>query len=228
MKWGGVGASVAALAAVVVIGSSAVADQGDCSQPASSGPEPVATDCLYILNVAVGLLTCSPECACAPKGTLPISATDALTCLASVVGGSIAPDCPCDTTTTSTIATTSTSTSTTTEYNPTTTSTTTTLPDPCDPNPCQNGGECTPLGGGDFSCSCFPEWTGPTCEDCGTQCSENEQYYRDRFLLCVVDTGFCDRPPVTCPEFCAGWMNCAGELFIDETYGTVVGVVECF
>jgi hypothetical protein len=231
MMWKGLASWMTALVVVAAIGSQAAADQGDCGQPASSGPEPVATDCLYILNVAVGLLTCSPECACAPKGSLPISATDALTCLASVVGGSVAPDCPCDTTTTSTIATTTsstTSTSTTTEYNPTTTSTTTTLPDPCDPNPCQNGGECTPLGGGDFACFCFPEWTGPTCEECGTQCSEDAAYFRDRFLTCVVDTEFCDRPYATCPEFCAGWMGCAGELFIDETYGTVVGVVECF
>jgi hypothetical protein len=195
------------------------ADQGDCAQPVSAGPAPVASDCLYILNVAVGAATCDQACACAPKGALPTTASDALVCLSVAVAGSGSLACPCavDTTTTSTLP-------------PTTTTipaTTTTLADPCSPNPCENGGDCTPIGS-EFFCSCIPEWTGPTCEQCGTLCSDSPEYYRGRFLSCVVDTGFCDRPPVTCPEFCAGWMGCAGDLFIDGTYGTVAGVVECF
>ncbi len=75
----------------------AVAANGDCSQPESSGSGPTATDCLRILNVAVGLGSCDPHaaCVCAPKGSLPATATDALVCLTSAVGGSATLDCPC-------------------------------------------------------------------------------------------------------------------------------------
>jgi hypothetical protein len=73
----------------------ALAGQGDCSQPLSDGPAPVATDCLFILNAAVSLTTCSPVCICAPSGELPISATDALVCLRKAVGGAIPLLCPC-------------------------------------------------------------------------------------------------------------------------------------
>jgi hypothetical protein len=66
-----------------------------CAQPLSSGPAPVATDCLYILRVVVGLAICDPACVCAPKGTLPVSATDALICLKKATGQAIALNCPC-------------------------------------------------------------------------------------------------------------------------------------
>lgn len=104
-----------------------------CSQPVSSGPEPVATDCLYILNAAVGLQTCTPECICAPTGTLPAKATDALVCLNVAVGVNVPLNCPCKGGTSTTVtsstetSTTVSSTSTTTEDSTTTSSTTTTL-----------------------------------------------------------------------------------------------------
>jgi hypothetical protein len=66
-----------------------------CSQPVSSGPSPVATDCLFILRVATALETCSPECVCAPKGSLPPSATDSLICLQVATGQSTPLNCPC-------------------------------------------------------------------------------------------------------------------------------------
>src|SRR3546814_13538404 len=76
------------LAALVFIGlssnlsSSPVEAQTlPCSQPISSGPDPVASDCLFILQAAVGNVTCTPECVCAPTGPLPGTATDALLCL---------------------------------------------------------------------------------------------------------------------------------------------------
>jgi hypothetical protein len=100
-----------------------------CSQPVSSGATPVATDCLFILNVAVGLQTCSPECICAPTGTLPTKATDALLCLNVSVGINLPLNCPCNggtstTVTSSTVtSTTVTSTSSTTEDSSTTTTT---------------------------------------------------------------------------------------------------------
>lgn len=66
-----------------------------CAQPVTTGPSPTATDCLFILNVAVGLGECADPCVCAPKGSLPPSATDALLCLQTAVGQSVPLDCPC-------------------------------------------------------------------------------------------------------------------------------------
>jgi hypothetical protein len=116
-----------------MIPKSAFALLGDCSQPASGGAKPAATDCLYILNVAVGLLTCTPECICAPKGDLPAAATDALVCLQVAVNQPVPLACPCDGTTTTTAppgtttTTASGGTSTTTTTTPTTSTTSTTL-----------------------------------------------------------------------------------------------------
>jgi hypothetical protein len=81
--------------AVAIRPLSAGAAQGDCSQPLSNGPAPVSTDCLFILNAAVSLATCTPACICAPSGDLPISATDALVCLRKAVGQAITLNCPC-------------------------------------------------------------------------------------------------------------------------------------
>jgi hypothetical protein len=81
-----------------------------CSQPVSSGEKPVSTDCLYILQAAVGSQTCSPECICAPTGTLPIKATDALLCLNVAVGIDLPLDCPCNGGTTTTLGGTTTTT----------------------------------------------------------------------------------------------------------------------
>jgi len=122
---------LAALVAMIcLIGSvnPARAALGDCSQPVSAGAAPVATDCLFILGVAVGLQTCDPACICAPKGTLPTSATDALVCLNASVGVPVDLQCPCEpsTTTTTTVPTTSTTSTTLTTLTTSTTSTTAT------------------------------------------------------------------------------------------------------
>jgi hypothetical protein len=71
---------------------------GVCSAPLTgSAAGPSAADCLYILRTAVKLTTCSPECTCAPKGTLPITASDALVCLKVAVGiPGVVLNCPCD------------------------------------------------------------------------------------------------------------------------------------
>lgn len=100
-----------------------LAAQGDCSQPLSNGPFPVATDCLYILNAAVLLQTCTPQCICAPTGDLPISATDALACLQKAVGQPITLQCPCGSGTSTSTTTSSTRLETTTTVLDTTTTT---------------------------------------------------------------------------------------------------------
>lgn len=100
-----------------------------CAAPVTGSPLPTATDCLFILGAAVGTDTCETECLCAPKGSLPVSATDALLCLRTAVGEVVPLDCPCGSTSTTTSSTTSTSTTTSmsvTSTSSTTTSTTTT------------------------------------------------------------------------------------------------------
>ncbi len=81
----------------------ASAAQGDCSQPVSSGASPVATDCLYILRTAVGLLTCDPTCICDlnASGGNP-NATDSLGCLNAAVGVPNLLNCDCPTGSTTT------------------------------------------------------------------------------------------------------------------------------
>ena len=76
--------------------------QPRCAQPVSSGATPTASDCLFILRAAVGSEVCEPACICAPKGTLPGTATDALICLKKAVGQAIELNCPCGPATTST------------------------------------------------------------------------------------------------------------------------------
>lgn len=116
-------------AASTVSTRSAHAVLGDCSQPLSGGSAPVATDCLYILNVAIGLQTCLPACICAPSGALPTVAGDALACLLVATGGTFVLDCPCGVTTTLTPPTSTTvpPTTTSTLSSPSSSTTTTTL-----------------------------------------------------------------------------------------------------
>ena len=52
-------------AAVLLVPGLARAQALECSQPVSAGANPVASDCLFILNVAVGNLTCTPTGDCA-------------------------------------------------------------------------------------------------------------------------------------------------------------------
>ena len=83
------------LAALVASGAS-LAAQGDCGQPQSNGPNPVATDCLFILNAAVQVTTCNPTCICDINGSggNP-NATDALVCLNVAVGVPGLLNCDC-------------------------------------------------------------------------------------------------------------------------------------
>lgn len=89
-----------------------------CSQPVSTGAMPVASDCLFILNAAVGLQTCG--CECDPSGDSKTTATDALTCLNVAVGVDLPLACPCGGTTTTTTTTTTSTTTTTTSTTTTT------------------------------------------------------------------------------------------------------------
>lgn len=72
-----------------------------CGQPVSgildvASDGPVATDCLFILNVAIGLQSCDPTCICDldASGATPTS-TDALLCLNAAVGVPDLLECDC-------------------------------------------------------------------------------------------------------------------------------------
>jgi hypothetical protein len=80
----------------IVTGFSKTGVTQRCAQPITEGDAPKATDCLFILNVVVGLDECAIPCVCAPKGSLPTSATDALLCLRTAVGQLVPLNCPCD------------------------------------------------------------------------------------------------------------------------------------
>ena len=73
------------------------------------------------------------------------------------------------TTTTSTTTSTTTTTPTTT----TTTSTSTTTCNPCQPNPCQNGGTCCPTSPNTFICQCPMFYSGPYCSIFNNPCYYN-------------------------------------------------------
>jgi pathogenesis-related protein 1 len=106
-----------ALCVILSPGAHSSARAEGCGQPLSSGAAPTATDCLYLLRAAVGATACAMPCECAPKGTLPTSATDALLCLNAATGQPASLQCPCEatnSTTTSSSTTTTDSTSTTT------------------------------------------------------------------------------------------------------------------
>ena len=87
--------SVLLLTALGLTPNNAQANLGQCAQPFTAGGDPSASDCLYILQTAVGNRTCDNPCICAPKGTLPVRATDALICLARSVNPGQAVNCPC-------------------------------------------------------------------------------------------------------------------------------------
>ena len=103
----------------------------DCAQPVSSGAQPLATDCLFLLRAGVGTEVCTPECICDTDGSGTVTASDALRCLLVAVGTSgVALECPCASTTSSTSTSTTLPATTTTVLASTTTLpvTTTTLP----------------------------------------------------------------------------------------------------
>jgi hypothetical protein len=99
--------AIALLMGVLGGPQTAIGAQGDCSQPVSTGTNPLASDCLFILRVAVNLQACTPQaCVCDPTGDASTTASDALTCLKKAVGEPITLLCPCNTTTSSTTTTT--------------------------------------------------------------------------------------------------------------------------
>ncbi len=150
-----------------------------CSQPISSGPEPVASDCLTILRAGVGQTSC-PLCVCDTNDNGSIVASDALLCLRKAVGQAVTlscPDCEPVTTTTSLPDTTTTLPNTTTTLPETTT--TTTAPDTTTTTTLPTPVEC---GGASFQCGDGFDNDGDGLADaadpaCLGACDNSEQNY---------------------------------------------------
>jgi hypothetical protein len=86
------------------------ADLGDCGQPVSTGGAPTATDALFALRSAVGVVSCE-LLVCDVDGSCAITAGDALRTLLVATGQSLSLDCEtCGATTTTTVTSTTTST----------------------------------------------------------------------------------------------------------------------
>ncbi len=102
-------ATILLAAAALFIPAAAVASTPSCGKPQSAGPDPAASDCLFILRAAVSdELTC-PLCSCDVNISGGVTASDALKCLQAVVGQPVTLTCPpCDESTTTTTATTTT------------------------------------------------------------------------------------------------------------------------
>ncbi len=153
---------------------------GSCSQPVSTGTKPVATDCLFLLQAAVGAVECA-DCVCDSDGSGVKSASDALRCLKFSVGSpGVALACPaCDpgTTTTTTTTTVKVPPSSSTSSSSTSSSTTTI------PQRCTRDLDCELLPG--FRCN-------PNNSFCEAPCFEDEDC--NGFYDCDLQTNFCVEP----------------------------------
>lgn len=156
----------ACLLTVTGLVSPAMANKGDCSQPFSSGADPTASDCAFILKIAVGIGSCQ-MCVCDVNGSASFSAADALLCLKGAVGQNVTLKCPTCTPVTTTTTTTKPITSTSSTTTSSTSSTTSTIPVSCESN-----STCAPLGA-PFRCNQF---TG-TCEKPCTANKDCKDFY---------------------------------------------------
>jgi len=90
-----------ALGAAVVFAAGAIitpdteARLGDCAQPVRDGEVPSVTDCLAILQAAVGIAPCFRECTCAVRGRSYVTVVDAQACLAASGGDASRLACAC-------------------------------------------------------------------------------------------------------------------------------------
>jgi hypothetical protein len=71
---------------IVLTAAVARADLGDCGQPRTSGQKATATDCLFLLQFAVGTQEFDRPCICDLDRSGVATATDALMCLRIAVG----------------------------------------------------------------------------------------------------------------------------------------------
>jgi len=152
----------------------AMALVNDCSQPTSSGADPVAGDCLFILRSAVGLVACD-VCVCDVNGSGEVFTSDALLCLGLAVKiSSAVAMCPAcvQTTTTTTAPISSTSSS-------STLSTTTTLAAMC-----LSDADCADLPAG-HRCN-------PNNDLCEKPCTVDDDC--KGFFECDRPSGFCVDP----------------------------------
>jgi hypothetical protein len=80
---------------IVLTAAVARADLGDCGQPRTSGQKATATDCLFLLQFAVGAQEFDRPCICDLDRSGVTTATDALMCLRIAVGNPLQTNCYC-------------------------------------------------------------------------------------------------------------------------------------
>ena len=109
---------------------------------------------------------------------------------------------------------------------------------PCDPNPCDNGGDCT-VSGTTFSCDCAPGYRGDTCGEEIDECTPNpcknmepcEDLVADFRCMCAAQmTGkICDiprfQPIVLGPSSAARAVSADGSVVVGS-FGMLVNGVE--
>ena len=85
------GACLALLLALPV--PAALAANGDCGIPVTSGSRPTTADCLFVLRAGVKLVPCAP-CVCDTDGNASVNSADALLCLRAAVHQPVQFACP--------------------------------------------------------------------------------------------------------------------------------------
>ncbi|HRI69348.1 MAG TPA: FG-GAP-like repeat-containing protein, partial [Polyangium sp.] len=85
--------------------------------------------------------------------------------------------------------------------------------DPCNPNPCQNGGTCNNDGNGGYTCTCSSlAWSGPNCATSDCPC---------------VDSADWSQQAINGISMCIFWDNADGkEIFISTPYGQSADIAD--
>jgi hypothetical protein len=91
--------------------------------------------------------------------------------------------------------------------------------DPCDPNPCLNGGTCSADANGNTACDCTPEWTGDTCGDKKNPCDTNNGGCDVNAVCTISSSGllscFCQTGYEGDGKTCTDINECAAALIIN-------------
>merc|ERR1711962_840414 len=95
--------------------------------------------------------------------------------------------------------------------------------DHCNPNPCQNGGQCAVIGDQSVMCDCDTGFTGSFCEE--KMCDGGDSCCGAKWHKCGEGEGDCDYDTDCQNGLTCGLDNCVGDSF-DETDDCCEGPVQ--